>query len=136
LERPDELRRNAPAPDYMLREIGSGRSILVERTQLMREDIQAAKARLIKGGADAIIHGPVTIRPDEIATHLVFIIERKICRSQLSALTGDERILLVRNRLLATMQTFLGASVSFKDIDRRSVDHAFLIASSQLAKLW
>ena len=119
-----------------MRDLRSGRSILVERTQLMREDVQAAIERIMSSGANAIIQGPQRIQPDEVATHLVSIVARKISRGQLRSLAADERILLVRNRLLATMQTFLWSSVSFKKSDRQSVDHAFLIASSQLAMLW
>jgi hypothetical protein len=136
VERPDRVRRTGVAPDYLVREIRSGRLIAVERAQLMKEDLQAAKARLIRDGANAIVVGPADISPQKIAEHLVRVIERKISRGQLLAVSADERILLLRNRLLATARTFLDAEVRFDKAARHGVDHTYVIASSLLVQIW
>jgi hypothetical protein len=134
--RPDERERQRPAPDYLFREKGSGRLIAIERTQLLREDLQAAKARHIKMGAGAVVIGPVEIDPGEVATFLVQAIARKIERGQLREAEANERILLIRNRILATAYTFLRYPIRFVDADECGVDHTYLIASSQLLQLW
>ena len=136
LERPDRAERSGVAPDYLVREIESGRIIAVERTLLMKEDLQAANARLIRRGADAIIVGPTKIDPQEIADHLALAVERKISRGQLLAVKANERVLLLRNRLLATASTFLRADIRFRRTGEAGVDHAYLIASSRLLELW
>lgn len=136
IARPDEDERGGVAPDYTVREVNSGGVIAVELSLLMKEDLQAAAASLIKQGANVIIIGPQTINPQEIAGGLTRAVERKLSRGQLLAVQADERILLLRNRLIATERTFLRAGISFDGIDTRGVDHAYLIASSRLIQLW
>jgi len=63
-------------------------------------------------------------------------VTRKLSRGQLLAVQADERVLLLRNRLIATARTFLNAGISFDGIDKRGVDHVFLIVSSRLLQLW
>lgn len=136
IDRPDEVRRDTAAPDYLVREKGSGRLVAIERTQLIEEDFQAAKARLVKRGASFIMTGLTQIDPYETAALLLLAIVRKTERGQLHGIEADERILLIRNRRLATAQTFLRTHIRFSEADRGDVDHAYLIASSQLLELW
>lgn len=134
--RPDEEQRQGRAPDYLVLERKSQRRIAIERTQLMEQDLQAAKARLIKGGAAAIIIGAKAIDPVAVAELLARAIAEKIARGQLGTVSADEKILLVRNRILATARTFLQGPIRFPGTCRDEVDHAFLIASRQLLELW
>jgi len=136
VERPDERERQRAAPDYLFREKGSGRLVAIERTQLMRQDLQAAKARLLKMGADVIVIGPKHIDPVEESRFLKWAITQKVCRGQLQGVAADERILLLRNRLLATENTFLRSGIRFADADKNGVDHCYLIAGRRLLELW
>ena len=82
-ERPDELERQRPAPDYLIQEQPSGRVIAIEHTQLMREDLQRAFARRVKAGAGIVTYGPVTINPHDNALALMAAVRRKLARGQL-----------------------------------------------------
>ena len=134
--RPDEEERQGRAPDYLVLERKSQRRIAIERTLLMEQELQAAKARLIKGGAAAIVIGARAVDPVAVAELLSRVIAEKIAHGQLGAVRADEKILLVRNRVMATARTFLQGPVRFPTTCRDEVDHAFLIAGRQLLMLW
>lgn len=134
LERPDEQERTKAAPDYIVRELASGRLIAIERTQLMKQDVAAAIDRLIKGGADFFWGPPIS---GDIGKLLHDDVVRKIARGQLNNADVDERILLIRNRLGGiSLKTFQLARAQFTDNEKGGVDHCYIIVWSQLLKLW
>ena len=136
VERPDERERQRAAPDYLFREKRSRRLVAIERTQLMRQDLQAEKARLLKMGAGVILIGPKHIDPVEEGEFLKWAIAQKVRRGQLNGIDADERILLLRNRLLATENTYLRSGIRFAAADKQGVDHCYLIARRWLLELW
>jgi hypothetical protein len=136
LARPDERERNKPAPDYLFLEFPSQRRVAVEHAKLMRRDLQRTKARAVKAGALAVMEGPRAIDPGEVVVFLEQFLAQKIGRGQLGEVQADERIILLRNRLLATARTFMEAPVLLPPVERGPVDHAFLIASRKLLQIW
>jgi hypothetical protein len=136
LGNPDEQQRQQPASDCLYKEQLTGRIIAIEHTRLIQEDLQARFARAIKAGAGVIMYGPKAIVPEDNARALVTAIKQKLARRQLQNTQADERILLVDNRIMGTERTYLEANPLFSPADMEGVDHAFLIASSRLFKIW
>ena len=136
LERPDEQQSERPAPDYLICESPSGHTIAIEHMLLMKEDQQAAIARLFKAGAEVVMGRPKGIDPAEHGQALEIAVRRNLARGQLQNARAEERILLVHNRLMGTDKTFLQARVHFSHHNKAGVDHAYLIASRRLLGLW
>ncbi len=136
LMRPDITIRNASAPDYLVLENPSSRRIAVEHTRFMDQTRQATKAGMLRQGAGTIVDGPRSIDPFAVCDALAQFLERKLGRTQASGIAADERILLIRNRVLATSRTFASVSLPLSTPARVAVDHCYLIASSQLLELW
>lgn len=136
LDRPDDRQRSEPAPDYLFKERPTGNVLAVEHTYLMQEDLEAAIARAVKGGAGIVMYGPKTINPEENAIALMAAVRRKLGKGQLQNAVADERILLVHSRILGTEKTYLRANPRFTSVDKAGIDHAFLIASSRLLGMW
>ena len=132
LERPDEQQSELPAPDYLIYESPSGHMIAIEHTLRMKEDQQAAIARLFKAGAEIVMGLPKGIDPVQHGQALEIAVRRKLARGQLQNARADERILLLHNRLMGTHKTYLRAPVHFSHHDKAGVDHAYLIASRRL----
>ena len=136
IERPDENTSGQPAPDYLLLESPVERIIAVEHTLLMDEDLQRAISRRTKAGAEILMVGPKTIDPQANGIALEEAVARKLGRGQLHGVEANERILLVRNRIMGTEKTYLRARPNFPSEDRVGVDSGYLIASRHLLKLW
>ena len=134
VSRPDQELRNEVAPDYLVEEVGSGRRIAVEHSQLMNQDMQAGIARGLKQGHELImISGKID--PGRVATLALDAINRKISKGQLIKASANERVLLLRNRLRASRNSFLRIN-DWGMIDPKGIDHAYLLAGSNLIELW
>ena len=134
-ERPDRRNRNSPAPDYLFRENGSGLLFAVERSVLIHEDQQAEMAHRLKAGHDLLVIPWNALSPKELDKLLWTVIERKLSRGQLLGVDADVRILLLRNRLDANLDTYLGVSMPLELRRNSAVDHIFVIVRGQLVEL-
>ena len=134
--RPDTHNRASSAPDYLVREDPSNRVIAVEHTRFMDQHLQAAKARLIRQGADVILIAPQSIDAQLVCSTLGSFLARKLARGQAASVRADERWLIVRNRALASHRTFLSANIQLPVRAIQGVDHCYLIASRRLLAIW
>ena len=81
--RPEERGHSTPAPDYLLRETGTGKQIAVERSVLRDEELQMEKSRRVRAGDESFSPLWRNLSPSQIGDLLWALIERRMERSQL-----------------------------------------------------
>lgn len=137
VQRPDVIERNAPHPDYLVKDSQTGNLVAIEyarffESQESREhEAVAVKSRGIYMG---FINFPP---PEQLGERLSAFFGDKLRKGQFAEFGDCERILLARNRWGGiSIERFLQCEPDFNPSKRDDCDHFYLIVQGQLIEVF
>ena len=97
-QQPDVIERNAPHPDYLVRDNQTGHSLAIEHARFFesQKDREHVAAAVKKGDPLELLINPPT--PKELGKRLSEFFDNKLAKGQFSGFGDCERILLAKNR--------------------------------------
>ena len=131
---PGARHESSAVQTFLLNEAGRDKRLALERLELTATHFEEARARLESRGS-IVKSSSFQLHKRDFAILLEEALATILGKSHLLAVSADERVLLIRNRLTGVDETtFLWAPISTPE--RSCIDHLYLIVRGRLLECW